>query len=93
MIIQLSKIARHNLRYIIRRKYSKFQSFAKLNGVSNVVLSRQLKTGAIEYTFLVKYLISLEFIPASYQTFKTFDENFFITTLPVKYRDDVRYLF
>jgi|SRR3989304_3937717 len=92
MIIQLSKFATLNLKYKIRQHNSRFDSFAKLASVSKSVLSRQLKTGSIEYTFLVKYLIILGYLPESYQPFKSFNELFFLKTVPSKYRASIQYI-
>jgi len=93
MIIQLSKIATLNLKESIRKQiHFRLDHFAQLASVSKTVLSRQLKTGSIEYTFLVKYLIILGYLPESYQPFKSFNELFFLETVPKKYKTNLHYM-
>jgi len=93
MVIELSKPASINLSEQIIRKFFRYDSFAELNGVSKTVLSRQLSSGKIEYSFLVKYLVALEMLPKDYSPYINFHELFFISTLPEKYRDDIYNLF
>jgi|SRR3990167_11007264 len=92
MIIQLSKISALSLKAAIRKNGRRFDRFAELASVSKTVLSRQLKTGSIEYTFLVKYLIILGYLPESYQPFRTFNELFFLETVPNKYKPNLHYM-